>query len=284
MIGSGLEQALASALPFIMPGASLVQLDLVLRVISVLGSILVALKLYRTGLHTRYPVLFWFFLFRIPNSIWPFFLPTSSKLYFYFWIYTGPVALLFYVLMAAELYKAVFARYKGLSTVGRWGMYASVAISVTISALTFIPEFTPSTASHSKYVYYNLAFERGVDTALALFVILLLCFVSFLPLRLSRNVRVHALVFSIFFLSNTFVLLMQMLFNATFKGPFNTAVSCVTTASVIAWLTLLSKSGEEARQPVAATSPEHESRLLAHLDALNSALLRSSRPVPASTR
>ena len=49
-------------------------------------------------------------------------------------------------------------------------------------------------------MFYVLATERGIETALAIFIILMLCFLSFFPVKLSRNVRVHALVFSIFFL------------------------------------------------------------------------------------
>src|ERR1019366_2711088 len=42
-----------------------------LKAVLLLGSVLMVLKLYRTGLYRRYPIFFAFFIFRIPNSIWP---------------------------------------------------------------------------------------------------------------------------------------------------------------------------------------------------------------------
>ena len=39
-----------------------------LKAVSLLGSVLMVLKLYRTGLYHRYPIFFAFFIFRIPNS------------------------------------------------------------------------------------------------------------------------------------------------------------------------------------------------------------------------
>ena len=65
---------------------------------------------------------------------------------------------------------------------------------------------------------------------------------------------------------------------------FNTILLAVTAASVVAWLTLLRKSGEEAPRAAASIGPEHESRLLTHLDSLNAALLRSGRQKPALPR
>ena len=52
-----------------------------LRVVLLLGSILMVLKLQRTGLYHHYPIFFAFFIFRIPNSIWPLFLEVTSPLY-----------------------------------------------------------------------------------------------------------------------------------------------------------------------------------------------------------
>jgi hypothetical protein len=56
----------------------------------------------------------------------------------------------------------------------------------------------------------------------------------------------------------------------------NTIMLGVSTASVLAWLTLLRTSGEEVRQAPMPFGQEHESRLLAHLDSLNAALLRAA--------
>jgi hypothetical protein len=247
-----------------------------LKAVLLLGSALMVLKLYRTGLYRRYPIFFAFFIFRIPNSIWPLFLELSSDLYQKVWVLTTLIALGFYVLMVVELYKLVLDKYKGLYSLGRWALYVSLAISVGISAISLLPRIKPSMPQSSKIMFYVLATERGIDTALAIFIILILCFLSFFPVKLSRNVRVHALVFSIFFLSNTFVLLMRSLFGHHLADVVNTSLLGITAASVVAWLTLLRAAGEDSRSAPVLYGQEHESRLLAHLDALNAALLRAS--------
>jgi hypothetical protein len=248
-----------------------------LQAVLLLGSVLMVLMLYRTGLYHRYPIFFAFFIFRIPNSIWPLFLGVSSPLYQQVWVLTEPIGLGFYVLMVLELYKLVLEKYKGLYTLGRWALYVSLAISVSISAISLLPRIQPSMPQRSKVMFYMLATERGVHTGLAIFIVLILCFLSLFPVKLSRNVRVHALVFSIFFLSHTFVALMRSLFGMHLADAVNTVLMSITAASMVAWLTLLRPAGEDSRRsPAALYGKEDESRLLMHLDSLNTALLRAS--------
>jgi hypothetical protein len=246
-----------------------------LKAVSLLCCVLMALKLYRTGLYHRFPVFFAFLIFRIPNSFWPLFLETSSPTYQKVWVLTEPLEFGFYVLMVVELYKLVLEKYKGLYTLGRWALYFSLALAVSISAVTLLPRIKPSTPQRSKIMFYVLATERGIQTGLAIFIILILCFLSLFPVKLSRNIRVHALVFSTFFLSGTFVVLMRSLFGMHLADVWNTILIAVSAASLAAWLMLLRASGEDSARVPVPIEPEHESRLLAHLDSLNAALLRT---------
>ena len=93
-----------------------------LKAVSLVGSLLMVFHLYRTSLYRRYPIFFAFFIFRIPNSIWPFFLEITSPLYQQVWILTEPLEFGFYILMVAELYKLVLEKYKGLYTLSRWDL------------------------------------------------------------------------------------------------------------------------------------------------------------------
>jgi hypothetical protein len=87
---------------------------------------------------------------------------------------------------------------------------------------------------------------------------------------------VHALVFSTFFLSSTFMLLMRSLFGHHLADEVNIVLMGITAASVVAWLILLRATGEYSPPVPVRSGEEHESRLLAHLDSLNAALLRAS--------
>lgn len=246
-----------------------------LKAILLLGSALIALKLYRTGLYRRYPFFFFYFIFRIPNSIWPFVLNSTGGLYEQVWLVTSAIVLIFYVLIVMELYRLVLENYKGLYSAGRWAFYLSLAVSLTISALSLLPKIKPDLPQRSKIMFYELATERGVDASLAIFIILMLCFLSLFPIKLSHNVRVQALVYSVFFLSNTFVLLVRTLFGRRMIVQVDTLLLGVTAASVIAWFVLLTPIGEKSQPFRVRVEKGYEDRLLTHLDALNSALLRS---------
>src|SRR5947208_8370101 len=89
----------------------------ILQTVSLLVSALMALKLWMTGLHRHYPVFFLYFVFRVPNAIWPLFFPVTSDMYAYIWAFTDPLVLIFYILLVVELYRLVLQRYPGLYTI-----------------------------------------------------------------------------------------------------------------------------------------------------------------------
>jgi hypothetical protein len=245
-----------------------------LKAVLLLASAFMAYKLYRTGLYRCYPVFFAYFIFRIPNSIWPLLLSTSSAEYQKLWICTDVVVLTFYILLVKELYRLVLDKYRGLYTLGRWAMYVAMVIAVTISALSLIPKIKPATPQTSKVMTYVIAADRGVNTALVIFVVLLLLFLSRYPVRLSRNVRIYAVIYSVFFLSNTFVLLMRTLFGRHMIDEVNVALMAVTAICVVAWLILLTPQGAEVRTQAVTIEPHYEHRLLTQLDSFNAALLK----------
>src|SRR5882724_7974621 len=142
--------------------------------ISLLGSALTAVKLVTTGLYKHYPIFFLYFIFRIPNSIWPLLLNIHSPHYFDIWRVSFVLTLLFYIFLVVELYRLVLKDYRGLQTVGRWAMYVSVAAAAAISILTLLSGISLGTQEKNKIIRIFLNAERGVDTALALFIILLL--------------------------------------------------------------------------------------------------------------
>lgn len=251
-------------------------LGTVLQAIFLLACVATACKLLITGLYKRYPIFFLYFLFRIPVTVWLFFADVRSLSYFNIWKAVTGIALAFYVLLVVELYRLVLEKYRGLQTVGRWAMGASLVLSVSLSVLSLLPKMT-SMSSQARSYRLILVTERGVDTALALFIILLLAFLSRYPIKLSRNVRLHAMVYSAYFLSNTTSLLLMGLFGVPLNETTNLILSTINTFSVFAWLLYLSPAGEQVPVVQERLGGEHERRLLTQLEALNTAVLRVSR-------
>ena len=243
--------------------------------VSALGSGLIALKLFRSGLHRRYRILFAYLIFRVPYMVCILFLNVNSPFYQKFFVVTAPLFWPFYILLVRELYGLVLERHKGLYTLGRWAMYLATVVSVTVSVLSLLPRITPAMPQRTRIMGYIYATERGVDFSLAIFILLMLFFLSRYPVPLSRNAAVHAAIYSIFFLSNTLGLILHSVFGLLLKNQVDMFFMGTSSACVIAWLVLLNPKGEEVRVTALHFGRGDEKRILLQLDSLNETLLRA---------
>jgi hypothetical protein len=257
-----------------MPSAGL---SFYLQIFSLLGSALLALKLFQTGLWHRYRVFFWFFCVQVADSLWPlFFKSTASLTYLHVWMLTQPVLWIFHILLVAELYRLILEGHRGIYSLGRWAMYGAVVIAVCISILSLLPHFTPRTQQQSKYLGLEFATDRGIDFALAIFLILILLFLSGFPIKLSRNVLVHAAVYTIYFFCNSLAVFLRTLFGITASASTSLLYIGANCACIIAWLILLSPRGEEVQANFPSISPQREKAALRQLQSLNATLLKVS--------
>jgi hypothetical protein len=257
------------------------------QIVTIVGSGLTVLKLLYTGLFRRYRIFFLYFLFRIPYMTASLAIAhmkglpggdgIRSNLYYYLFVYSDPIFLLAYILVVMELYSLVLERYKGLYSLGRWAMYGAITISGTISILTLLPKLGPSLPEPSKRIMYEFAAERGIDLALVIFILLIVWFLSKYPVPLSRNVVVHTVIYSIFFLSDALVLLWRTLLGYHVGETSSVVAAAIGSACSLAWALLLTAHGEEVRAQFPQIRPDAEERILHQLDALNATLLRVSR-------
>lgn len=259
-----------------MPGAALV---LVFQWVSLLGSLLVAGKLFHTGLYRRYRVFFAYFIFRAAMAALPLVVSVGSPRYFFVWIFTAPINLMFYVWVVLELCALVLARHQGLYTLGKWAMYAGMAISVTLSILSLLASFKSAPAQRSlslskSIMQYFVAADRGVTFCLAIFLILMLLLLSRYPVPLSRNVVLHAAIYTVFFFGHSLSDILADVFGVHLFTVIDTCLTGVSALCILAWLLFLNVKGEEVRVNVPRLTPENEKRILYHLDSLNSTLLK----------
>jgi len=246
-----------------------------LQVLSLCGSLLTAAKLLRTGLYHRYRIFFCYFIFRVLNGIWPLCLNVRSEAYLRLWVISEPLIWMFYVAVVLELYKLVLARHRGLYTLGRWALYFGMTLSVSLSISSLFLHIKP--AQRSRILSYFIPADRGVTLCLAIFLLLMLFLLSRYPVPLSRNVVLHATLYTVFFLSNTLGVILSTVFGVALYDSISIGLMVVSCACVYSWLFFLSPKGEEVRMNIIRFGPGHEARLLLQLDALNSTLLRVSR-------
>jgi hypothetical protein len=245
--------------------------------VSLLAAGLTALKLFRSELYRRYRFFFVYLVSLVPYDICLLVLDVHSGLYQEFWTVTTPLFWILYVLVVFELCGLILEKHKGIYTLGRWAMYLGIAVAVILSLLSLLPHITPATLQRSRIMGYILATERGVDFSLAIFILLILLFLSRYPVLLSRNVVVHSVVFSLFFLSNTLGLLLYSVFGLHINGEINLFLMGICSACMVGWLVLLNTKGEEVRLSTLQFGRGDEERILLRLDSLNDTLLRASR-------
>jgi hypothetical protein len=257
-----------------MPNADLTK---ILQIISLLGAILLAVRLLATGLWRHYPVFFWYFVFRIPNTLWPLLIKNPSTAYEHLWISTEPISWLFHVMIVVELYRLVLGGQRGIYSLLRWVMYGSVAVAVTISILSLLPKLKPRMSFDTRLLGFWFASERGMDFALALFLLLILFFLSRYPVRLSRNLLVHSTLYTLFFLGNALTMFLRV-FAVTGAAlqRVNGFIEALSAACIFAWVILLTRKGEEVQASYPSINPRHEQYALRQLESLNATLLKAS--------
>lgn len=248
-----------------------------LPAVSATAAGLTALKLLKTGLYRRYPAFLINLLVPIPCFIAFVLLPSNSHTYFYIWEATQPLAWLFNIGMVFELYRIILARHKGLYSLGRWAMYLGIAISVTISTLALMPQITPQAPQVSHFMPYFIAGDRGIDCSLAIFLLFMMFLLSWYAVPLCRNVVVHAVIYTLFFLSSTLVQILKSVFGMENIDELNAGLTAMSCVCLMAWFFLLTRDGEAVRVKQPWIGPEQEERILSHLDLMNAALLRTAR-------
>ncbi len=248
----------------------------VLQLITWVGIALTVAKLYKTGLRRRYPVFFWYFAFWSVNAVWPFFLSVKSGLYFWLWAFTEPVNWVFYILVVRELCGLVLEKYQGLYTLGRWAIYGGIAVSVVLSTISLLPRVRSAT-SQWRTTRYLLAADRGVTLGLAVFLLLMMFLLKGYPVRLNRNVLLHATLYATFFVSNTLDSVLANVLGHQLYVILDVFLMTVSAVCVLTWLFWLNPAGEDVQVPVPAFTRHHEERILYHLGALNDTVLKISR-------
>ena len=257
-----------------MPSQMLV---LCLQWITLAGSALTAAKLFQTGLFRRYPAFFRYFVYQSLNGIWPLFLSSGSRAYFYLWISTEPVNWLFYFLVVKELCRLVLEKHRGLYTLGRWAMSAATIVALLLSVLSLVPRIPPPKHKISDLMPWVLAADRGITLGLAVFLLVLMFLLRKYPVTLSRNVVLHATLYATFFISNTLDVAISSALDVKLYALVDTGFLIVSAGCVLTWLFCLNPSGETVPVKLPFFRPEDEQRILDKLESLNGTILKLSR-------
>lgn len=239
---------------------------------------IIAARLHRSGLYRRYPVLFSYMAFLALYALCPVVWDTRGRAYFWTWIFAQPMLWLLDILVVRELCRVVLERYRGLLTLGRWVMYFGVAVAALLSLASLLPHITSTMPARSRVLGYWVGANRGVSLSLVIFLLLMLFAVSRYPVRLSRNVILNAVLFTICFTCDSLGAILKAIFDRRLSAELNLAASGVEAICLLVWLRYLTPEGENTHFEWLQFGPEYEARVMGRLDSLNRVVQKADWP------
>jgi hypothetical protein len=242
---------------------------------SIVANATAALRLYQLDLNRVYRFFFAFLVLTTVRSL--FLLPfrLESNTYALIYLVTLPILWVFYILIVLELYSLVLQNYSGIYSLGRWTLYGALFFSVAVSGLTLIPTWGNE---KSMLLFWSTTVTRGVDFSLVIFLLLILVFLSRYPVALNRNIIVHCIVYTVFFLGTSMTILVRNVVGHEMMSQLNTVLEVISAGCYLVWIFFLTRAGESRITMMWHNwSPDDEQRLIDQLNSINATLLRAAR-------
>jgi hypothetical protein len=240
----------------------------------IVGSLLLLSKLLVSKLSVKYRYFSYLIAAEVVRLIYMELLPRASNLYGYSYYATAPIIWVLLVLVVLEFFQLVLKDHVGIATAGKKAVSGALILSAIVAGVTLL--FDLQRTSTEAALLYNLTLlERMVTTSLFVLLLCLILFASHFPIPVSRNLRVHASILSVYFGVRTAVFFIRLIFGLEVLPMVNVTLHMLSVCALIGWTVLLSPAGEttRARRPSSAS----EERLLAQLESINETLLRSAR-------
>jgi hypothetical protein len=248
-----------------------------LRWLTLAGMLFTSLRLLRAGLYRRYRALSVFLIFSVLRSTALMSLDVRGDPYMKIWVLSEPVRWILCIFLVLEICSLILKEHRGIYTAGQWALSGAFAIAVLSSALTFLPG-SDGAFDTSRVLGFLLLADRGLMFSLVVFLVLMLWFLSRYPIVLSRNLLVHVVLYSTYFISTSLAVLVRSTLGKEFSQPTNALLMAATAACALGWGFLLTPAGEKVtRKFRPAWAAGDDRRLIEQLDSLNATLLRISR-------
>ena len=234
-----------------------------------------ALRLYQLDLNRVYRFFFAYLVLTTARSLLLLPFNVRENTYGLIYLATLPILWVFYILIVLELYSLVLQNYSGIYSLGRWTLYGALFFSVAVSVLTLIPTWGNET---SKLLFWSTTVTRGVDFSLVIFLLLILVFLSRYPVALNRNIIVHCIVYTVFFLGTSMTILVRNVVGHELMRPLNIVLQVISAGCYLVWIFCLTRAGESRVTMLRHNwSPDDEQRLIEQLNNINATLLRAAR-------
>jgi hypothetical protein len=218
-------------------------LEHTLWLVTIAGTAILASRLYYTKLYKIYPWLFGYLLVQFVRSLYLLYLSPTWTAYGRFWLLSEPVLWLLYVLMVLELCSLILNKYPGIASASHWMVTGALGVSIVVSLVTLMIDLSVPIGQYHELVYFNVI-RRGLYSSLVLFLLLMVAFLQWYPVPLSRNLITHTVVFAVYFTCYAAGLLVRNLMGVEVTRTFSTVQLAVAVVCIATWILLLNPAGE----------------------------------------
>jgi hypothetical protein len=240
------------------------------------ATVALALNLVRTGLVRVYRFFFVYLAADAAQSVAGLLLRTHKKAYAWNYFISQPLKVVLAVFVILELYRVVLAQRPALARFGRDSVgYALAAAAVGAFSLLMLDSAIPP--GQDRILHRLFSFERTMDLWMLFFLIAISVFMTWFPVRMTRNGALYIGGFAIYFLARATGLLAVNL-APDLKKTLDLAMLSVSFVCLAVWLVALRREGEQTTVTIGhGWNPEAMVRLTGQLDAINARLVRLSR-------
>jgi hypothetical protein len=220
------------------------------------------------------------FLFLVVNAVQALLLAVlQSNLNRYAQVYMSGqlLKMVISVFMVIELYFVALASHPALARFGKKLVAYALGLAGVIAACGVVLD-SAVLPGQSQILHRFFTAERTIDFAVLLFLLLISGFMLWFPIRMKWNIALYLGGFMVFFIAQSFGLLMVNLLPRALFGVMSNIMLCVSLGCLLTWLFALR---QDDRNTVAFVGhrwdPAAIGRLTGQLDQINAALLRFGR-------
>lgn len=232
--------------------------------------------LFRNGLFRTYRFLFAYLLVDGCHTLSAMFIPNGTESYFLAYVFAQAAKVTLAVFVVLELYQIALAEHPALARFGRDVIAYVLAAAATIAAAGLAFD-TSVPVGQSPLLHRFNSFERTMDLSMLLFLLFIAAFMTWFPVRLSRNNILYITGFVLYFSTRALGLLFTNL-APRLMFWMDTAMLSVAILCLITWIFALRRRDEESTVIIGHRwDPAAMDRLSGQLNEINARLLRLSR-------
>jgi hypothetical protein len=247
-----------------------------MRGIEVLSTLVLFSVLLRTSLFRKYVAFALYIGLEILFALVTFRIQTNTTLYGYLYFVNAFLSWPLGAFIVVGLYREALKEHPGLASAGRWALSGGILIAAVISLLSLGPDLANRTQKFPILLAVHVS-ERALATALALLIVIMALFLSWFPVRISRNVMLLVFGWGLLLVNRSLILVFRNALGPEAALMASLGLLGVATIVKLTWSVRLRQAGEERTLTIRRPAePEEAERLVRRLDAMNSALIRSS--------